>query len=292
MSYKHAIAGTGRGGGKAVILADSSSDKTPALMRAFGRFVDSVGGRYITAEDVGTSVQDMLFVRETTQYVSGLPIEHGGSGDPSPMTAYGVYCGIVAALAWTGGLGEGEARNPAMVKDRVIAVQGLGHVGKDLCRQLHDSGAKLIVADIHPHLVEQACDEFNATASSPQEILTVPADVLAPCALGAVLTSASIPQLGASIVAGAANNQLGEDQDGALLHQHNVLYAPDFVINAGGIINIANEQPTYDRERARAKTANIAETLWQIFSRSKELDRPASSVADEFARQRIANPLV
>ncbi len=287
MSYKHAIAGTGRGGGKAVILGDSSSDKTPALMKCFGQFVDSLGGRYITAEDVGMSVKDMLFVSETTQHVSGLPIEHGGSGDPSTMTAFGVYCGILAALAWNQGLGKNDSCNRSVVKNRVIAVQGLGHVGMDLCRQLHESGAKLIVTDIDPNRVAQACDQFNATANSPHEILAVPADVFAPCALGCVLTSVSIPQLQAPIVAGAANNQLGADEDGALLHRRNVLYAPDFVINAGGIINIANEQPTYDVDKAKAQTRKISETLWQIFDSSKKLDRPTSAVANELARHRL-----
>ncbi len=289
MSYKHAIAGTARGGGKAVILADAAAEKTPELMRTFGRFVDSLSGRYITAEDVGTSVEDMLFVRETTQHVSGLPVEHGGSGDPSPMTAYGVYCGILAALAWQAGLAEDDACNDSVVNNRVVAVQGLGQVGMDLCRQLHGSGARLIVADVHTDRVGQACDEFNATATSPQEILSAPADVFAPCALGAVLSSDSIPQLQATIVAGAANNQLREDQDGALLHRHNVLYAPDFVINAGGIINIANEQPAYDRDKAKSQTRKISGTLWQIFKRSRELDQPTSAVANELARQRLAS---
>ena len=289
MSYKHAIAGTEMGGGKAVIVAREQARKTPALMRAFGQFVDSLDGRYITAEDVGTSVTDMLSVRETTKHVSGLPIEQGGSGDPSPMTAYGTYCGIVATLAWHQGLEERELGNPSVVKDRVVAVQGLGHVGMDLCRQLHESDAKLIVADVNSQAVEQACTEFNATAVSPEEILTAQADVFAPCALGGILGSESISKLQACIVAGAANNQLAEDSDGELLHRNNVLYAPDFVINAGGIINIANEKPTYDVEKARAQTRIIADTLWQIFQRSKEQDQPTSTVADELARQRLAN---
>lgn len=289
MSYKHAIAGTGRGGGKAVILGDSHKDKTPALMNAFGQFVDSLSGRYITAEDVGMSVDDMLFVKETTQHVSGLPIEHGGSGDPSPMTAYGVYCGIIAALSWIQGQSDADSFDHDVVKNRVVAVQGLGHVGKDLCRQLHESGAKLIVSDVDQQLVEQACDEFNARAVSPQAILTERADVFAPCALGGVLTAASIPRLQARIVAGAANNQLGTPDDGALLHRQQVLYAPDFVINAGGIINIANEQPTYDEPKAKAQTQRISETLWQIFTRSKQLDRPTAEIAEELARERLGD---
>ncbi|MDG1806476.1 MAG: Glu/Leu/Phe/Val dehydrogenase dimerization domain-containing protein [Pirellulaceae bacterium] len=287
MSYKHAIAGTRMGGGKAVMIANPDAEKTPALMRAFGRFVDSLEGRYITAEDVGTSVQDMLSVREETENVSGLPIEHGGSGDPSPMTAYGTYCGILASLAWNQGLDQQEACNSEVVKDRVIAVQGLGHVGMDLCQQLFAAGAKLIVADVNAARVEEACHQFKAIALPPDEIATAEADLFAPCALGGILNTVSIPNLGAAIVAGAANNQLMDDEDGARLHQQGVLYAPDFVINAGGIINIANEKPTYDADKARTQTQEIANTLWQIFQRSRETNRPTSVVADELARQKL-----
>jgi leucine dehydrogenase len=288
MSYKHAIAGTGMGGGKAVILADGHGPKTPELMRAFGRFVDTMHGDYITAEDVGTSVEDMLFVKERTAHVCGLPIADGGSGDPSPMTAYGTYCGILAAMAWQQGLQEQDAMDPGVVKDRVVAVQGLGHVGMDLCRQLYEAGAELIVADVEPQRVQQACELFGARSVPPDEILSVTADVLAPCALGGILNATSIAKLQAPIVAGAANNQLREEEDGPLLHRQQVLYAPDFVINAGGIINIANEHPTYDVERARSQTRRIANTLWQIFGRSRDQDRPTSEIADELARQRLA----
>ncbi len=288
MSYKHAIAGTPRGGGKAVILSDSRAAKTPNLLRSFGRFVDSLEGRYITAEDVGISCDDMLYVREQTEFVSGLPNNLGGSGDPSPMTAYGVFCGVLAALAWQNGLEQADPCNHEVFKDRTIAVQGLGHVGFDLCRQLHAAGAKLIVADVNMVPVEAACKELAAVSCSTDEIATAEADVYAPCALGNVLNADSIQKLRAKIVAGAANNQLGTPEDGTALHKRGILYAPDFVINAGGIINIANEQPSYNRERARNQTEKIAETLWQILTRSKQLDQPTSVVAEQLGRQRLA----
>jgi leucine dehydrogenase len=287
MSFKHAIAGTGRGGGKAVILADGNTPSSAELMRTFGQFVDSLKGQYVTAEDVGTSVADMLHVRQATAHVAGLPIEQGGSGDPSPMTAYGVFCGIIAALAWRDGMDEQDIHDASVLRDRVIAVQGLGHVGMDLCRQLHEHGARLVVADVQESLVRQARDQFDATPIDTDDVIAASADVFAPCALGGILTAASIDRLGAGIVAGAANNQLGCDRDGQLLHEKRILYAPDFVINAGGIINIANEQPAYDAERARVQTRKIAGTLWQVFARSREQDRPASEVATAVAQQRL-----
>lgn len=287
MSYKHAIAGTKMGGGKAVIIKNSEVPKTSELMQAFGRFVNSLEGRYITAEDVGTSVEDMLSVQQETAHVSGLPIRHGGSGDPSPMTAYGTFCGILASLAWHHGLDANHACDPSVLKERVIAVQGLGHVGMDLCKQLHENGAKLIVADVNTERVKEACQDFDAVACEPNEIAFTKADLFAPCALGGTLNADSIPRLGAPIVAGAANNQLHNENDGMLMHQKGLLYAPDFVINAGGIINIAHEKPEYSVEQARTQTREISNTLWQIFARSRSENHPTSVVADELARQKL-----
>ncbi len=288
MSYKHAIAETGRGGGKAVIIGDSASGKHPALLGAFGRFVDTCDGRYITAEDVGMSADDMLLVREETDHVSGLPFEIGGSGDPSPMTAYGVFCGIVAGLSWHQGREVVDVNDHRIVRHCTVSVQGLGQVGFDLCRQLRAAGAKIFVADVYPDRVQRACDEFSAVAVSPDQIISTEADVFAPCALGGILTGASISQLGARIVAGAANNQLATPHDGQLLFEQGILYAPDFVINAGGVINIANEQPGYDESRAKRQTEKIANNLWQIFVRSKKLNRATSDVAEQLARERLA----
>jgi len=287
MSYKHAIAGTKMGGGKAVIIKNPEVQKTPELMQAFGRFVNSLEGRYITAEDVGTSVEDMLSVQKETAHVSGLPIRHGGSGDPSPMTAYGTFCGILASLAWHDGRDANHACDPSILQGRVIAVQGLGSVGMDLCKQLHENGAKLIVADVNADRVNEACQNFDAVACEPEEIAFTKADLFAPCALGGTLNADSIPRLGAPIVAGAANNQLQDEDDGLLMHQKGLLYAPDFVINAGGIINIAQEKPEYSVENARIQTREISNTLWQIFARSRSENHPTSVVADELARQKL-----
>ncbi len=287
MSFKHAIAGTGRGGGKAVILTDVSHHKSPELLWAFGRFVESLNGSYITAEDVGMCVDDMLYVHQNTQHVAGLPIEAGGSGDPSPMTAHGVFWGIAAALAWTESRETFSGFDPQIVQGKTVAVQGLGHVGIDLCRQLHGAGAKLLVTDIDQSRVETACRELNAQAVATGEILQAEADVLAPCALGGVLDAKTIEQLRVRIVAGAANNQLATPNDGDLLHRRGILYAPDYVITAGGIINIANERPRYDAVRAKQQTQRIAETVWQIFQQSQKVNLPPSVVAEQLARERL-----
>ncbi len=281
MSYKNAMADLPFGGGKAVIIGNASRDKTPALFEAFGRLVDSLAGRYITAEDVGTTTADMEHVARVTRYVSGLNRRPGEvGGDPSPKTALGVYLGIKAAVRFQ--LGRDD------LQDVRVAVQGLGSVGYHLCRMLAKDGARLHVADIRPSVVEKACDELAAVPASTESVLFEDVDVVAPCALGAILNARTIPALKARIVAGAANNQLAEEDDGLALHRAGILYAPDYVINAGGIISVAHERSGNSSEaQVNADIARIPVRLTEIFERARREDRPTSLVADQLARQRI-----
>ncbi|QDU56700.1 Glu/Leu/Phe/Val family dehydrogenase [Aeoliella mucimassa] len=282
MSYKHAVAGTPYGGAKAVILGNPREEKTEDLLRAFGRCVESLGGRYVTAEDVGMSVNDMVCIRDQTQYVAGLPTSMGGSGDPSPVTAYGVFCGLQAAVAFR----HDRPYDPyAKLFGTTVAVQGLGNVGYALCQYLHKAGAQLIVTDINQPRVEQACREFSATATEAEAIYDTDADVFAPCALGGALSSETVPRLKASIVAGAANNQLAEPGIAAMLARREVLYAPDYVINAGGIINISCEGESYSLEQAMARTEQIGGTLTEIFHKSSDTGRSTADISDEIARR-------
>ncbi len=273
MTYKHALAGTRQGGGKSVIIADSRTDKSAALLRAFGRCVDALGGRYIVAEDVGTSVDDMAVVHSVTRHVAGLV-------DPSPVTAYGVFSGIKAA-----------ARHK-LARDGLaglkVAVQGVGHVGRALCGYLREAGAELFVTDIDPALVDRAQADFAAQPAALDEIYDLEVDVLAPCALGGVLNDNTIPRLKAAIVAGAANNQLGLARHGAALAERGILYAPDYVINAGGIINISFEGASYDRDGAMKQTEGIYDTLMEVFGRAEADAAPTNEVADRMARERFA----
>ncbi|TJY62925.1 Glu/Leu/Phe/Val dehydrogenase [Sinimarinibacterium sp. CAU 1509] len=282
MSYKNAVAGLPLGGGKAVILRDPQRVPTPALFEAFGRVVDQLGGRYVTAEDVGVSVADMEAVARRTRHVCGLSQRDDGSagGDPSPKTAYGVFCGIRAAVRAQ--LGRDD------VAGLRIAVQGLGHVGWHLCELLHAAGARLVVADLNAQTVERARAQFGAETLGVDRILFAPVDVLAPCALGAILNAESIPQLQTRIVAGAANNQLATDADGERLRERGILYAPDYVINAGGIINAGAEYlQSMDEAAVMAKVAGIEQSLLDIFDRANELGVPTHRIADELARRRI-----
>lgn len=283
MTYKNAIAGLKFGGGKSVILADDAVPKTPELFRAFGRAVDALGGRYVTAEDVGCSVEDMRYVNEETRYVSGLP-KSGDSagGDPSPLTAYGVFLGLQAAV-------RNRLRKDSLEGIRV-AVQGVGHVGLHLCRLLHEAGAKLVVADVNREHLQQARDELPVAEVSPNELLYSDVDVLAPCALGNILTSVTIPKLRAKVIAGAANNQLATEADGARLAEHGILYAPDYVINAGGIVNVAHEYyGDSSEEKVRADVARIPERLDAIFAKAEATGQPTNVIADEWARRIVAS---
>ena len=279
MSYKHAVAGTGQGGGKAVIVGDPRCDKSEALFLTFGRFVAQLQGTYITAEDVGTTVDDMVVVHRTTRHVAGLPVEHGGSGDPSPVTAWGVFCGIRAAVRFQRGRDELQGIR--------VAVQGVGHVGYHLCKYLHAAGADLAAADPDEPAVARVRDEFGARVVPPDAVYDVQADVFAPCALGGALTRESVPRLRASIVAGAANNQLAAPTVARLLAQRGILYAPDYVINAGGIINISYESRGYDEAKARQHTARIADTLTHIFEQAQGEGTTTADVADRVAQHAL-----
>lgn len=281
MTYKSALAGLPLGGGKAVILGDSAQDKSDAMWEAFGRAVESLGGRYVTAEDVGTAVPDLEIVRRTTRHVVG--ISEGGAGDPSPATAFGVFMGLKAAVRHRLGVGEMTGLR--------VAVQGLGHVGIALAAHLAEAGAELVVADLDEARIAAAVERFGARAAAPARIHAELADVFAPCALGAVLNDDTIPELQAPVVAGSANNQLAEDRHGAALAERGVLYAPDYAINAGGIINITHESTRtgrpYDRQAAFADVARIHDTLATIFALADAERIPTSQAADRLAQERL-----
>ncbi len=277
MSYKSAISNLPFGGGKSVIIGDAAKQKSERLFRAVGRFVESLGGRYVIAEDVGTSPADMEWVRKETKHVAG--IAEGGSGDPSPATAHGVYHGIKAAVRHKFGRDD--------LNGIAISVQGLGNVGFHLCQLLAADGARLFVTDIASDAVRRAMQEFGATAVNPEAIYGVDADIFAPCALGAVINDETLPVLKARIVAGSANNQLAEDRHGLALMRREILYAPDYVINAGGIINIAHEGPMYHKTAAFKHIAGIHDTLLQIFARAETDGVPTSQAAGRIAEERF-----
>jgi leucine dehydrogenase len=277
MTYKSALADLPYGGGKSVIIGDPRRHKSEALFRAMGRFVDSLGGRYIIAEDVGVSLADVDIMAEETDYVAGTTM--GGAGDPSPATAHGVFMGIKAAVKHK--LGKDD------LKGVTVAVQGLGSVGFGLCRHLSEAGADLIVSDIHPAAVSRAIEAFDARAVPADGIHAVEADVFAPCALGAVINDKTLPQIKARIVAGSANNQLAEPRHGEMLLRRGILYAPDYVINAGGIIHISHEGESYDQAKAFAHVALIHDTLLEIFAQADKERVPTSQAADRLAERRF-----
>src|SRR5210317_2441301 len=282
MSYKNAVAGLRFGGGKAVILANPDTAKSPEQFRAYCRSVDSLGGRYVTAEDVGCSVEDMRIVHEETEFVSGLPQSgHDAGGDPSPWTALGCFQGIEAAA---------KARlGSESLEGLRIAVQGVGHVGLHLCRLLHEAGTELLISDVNRDNLKMATDEMPATVVAPSELLFADVDVLAPCALGNILTSATIPKIKAKVIAGAANNQLAAAEDGIRLAERDILYAPDYVINAGGIISVAAEYyGNSSEDDVRADVGRIKDRLKNIFTQAKETGRPTHELADELARSIVA----
>jgi len=285
MTYKAAMAGLRLGGGKSVIIADPRRDKTPALFRAMGRAVDGFGGRYIVAEDVGIAVEDVQIMRRETRHVAGAG--NGGAGDPSPATAYGVFVGLRAAVA--------QRLGRTSVKGLRVAVQGLGHVGRELAGLLRQQGAELVVADIHARAVEEAVGELGARAVAPEEIYDAEVDVFAPCALGAILNDDTIPRLKAKVVTGSANNQLAEGRHGAVLKARGILYAPDYVINAGGLIYVSGDAAPsngagFDRDAALARVAAIQDTLLEIFARAEAEDMATSAAADRIAEERFKRP--
>lgn len=280
MTYKAALAGLPHGGGKSVIIRPKRHFDRVALFRAFGRFIEDLRGHYITAEDSGTGLEDMEIVRTQTTWVTGIDPAHGGSGDPSPFTALGVRRGIEACVKFK--LGKDT------LKDVHVAVQGVGHVGYHLCKELHAQGAKLTVADVDKLKSERAQREFGAAVVSIDDVAKVDCDVFAPCALGAGLNDNTIPHLKAKVVAGAANNQLAEPRHGDDLHARGIVYAPDYAINAGGLINVAQEAKGYDAKASREKTLQIFNTIWDICERSKKLSAPTYKVADIMVEEKLA----
>ncbi len=282
MTYKAAAAGLNLGGGKAVILGDAKKDKSEELFRAFGRAVESLGGQYITAEDVGTGLEDMEQVAMETRWVTGVSADSGGGGDPSPVTAFGVLQGIKATAA--------KAFGSDSLRGRVVAIQGLGSVGFALAGYLvRDEKAKVIACDIDAAAIDQAQSELGVEIVPPGSIHQTDCDVFAPCALGAGINQRTLPELRCKIVAGAANNQLeDEDRDGEAIHARGILYAPDYVINAGGLINVYDELFGYNRERALRRARGIYQNVARVFDIA-ERDRVSTKVAaDRLAEERIA----
>ena len=283
MTYKSAMANLKLGGGKSVIIGNPRTHKTPELLAAFARALEQLNGRYIAAEDSGTSVADMKYMTQFTQHVAGIhdkPSDAGTrSGDPSPATAYGTFIGIQAAVK--------ERLGRDSLDGLRVAVQGVGNVGFDLARQLKEAGAQLWVTDIHREALVQAGKELGATVVAPDEIFGLDVDVFAPCALGAILNDTTIPQLKASIVAGAANNQLAEARHGLELMKRGILYAPDYVINAGGIIDVYHERIGFDRAALLKHIEGIHDNLMEVFERARKEERPTGEVADAIAEERF-----
>ena len=277
MTYKAAVSGLNLGGGKSVIFGDNRVQDREMIFRAHGRAVESLGGRYITAEDVGTSPADMDFVLAETDHVVGID---GRSGDPSPVTAYGVFVGIRAAVAHRHGSDDLGGKH--------IAVQGLGHVGRWLCQYLHEEGARLTVTDIDPEHVQRVVDETGAASVAPDEIYAVEADVFAPCALGAIVNDDTLKVLTVGIIAGAANNQLALAHHGQALYERGVLFAPDYVINAGGLINVYGELHEWSPERSKRKAGEIYGALRRIFQTADDEGIPTAVAADRLAEDRIS----
>lgn len=279
MTYKAAASGLNLGGGKAVIIGDPKTQKNEALFRAFGQYVQSLNGRYITAEDVGTTVKDMEYVYAETRWVTGISKSLGGSGDPSPFTAHGVYMGIKASVK--------EKHKTDSLKGLRVAVQGLGNVGFHLVEELAREGAEVTVSDIDADKCKKVEGQFNVKVVAPEQILAADCDVLAPCALGAIFNDQTISKLKTKIIAGGANNQLAEARHGQALKEMGVLYAPDYVINAGGLMNVFVELEKYSPERALQKTETIYDSILAIYDIAKREDIPTNVAADRIAERRI-----
>jgi leucine dehydrogenase len=275
MTYKAAAANLSLGGGKVVIMGDPREIKTPALMRALGRAVERFGGAYVTAEDVGTTVADFAEVRKETSHVVGLPTELGGSGDPAPTTALGVYYGLLAAAAHRWGCHD--------LSEFSVAVQGLGNVGWHLCQLLANDGARLLVSDVDKTRVAKAIATFSARACEPAQIYEAEADIFAPCALGAVINHNTLPRMKFSVIGGAANNQLEHDDQAETLRKRGILYAPDFVINAGGMMRVASELRGFDQNLVDLQVEGIRGTLLNTFTRAD-----ADQISTQLAAMRIA----
>lgn len=281
MTYKAAISGLNLGGGKAIIIGDPHKDKNEALFRAFGRFLDGLGGRYITAEDVGMTEQDMEWIYSETKYVTGIPKSMGGSGAPSPVTGYGVYMGMKAAAK--------KAYGSDSLKGKRIAIQGAGNVASHLARYLSKENTSLFITDIYQKKAEKLAAECSATYVKPDEIYGLDVDIFSPCALGGVVNDDTLPVLKCDILAGGANNILDDEGcHGAELKERGILYAPDYVINAGGIINISSELEGYNEELAMRKTGRIYDTVTDILEYAESEDITTVEASNRLAEQRIA----
>ena len=277
MTYKNAISGLNLGGGKAVIIGDSRKDKSEALFRRFGQFVDSLAGKYITAEDVGISPQDMTWVSMETKHVSGLP---GKSGDPSPVTAYGVYMGMKAAAKVQYGSDS--------LKGKKVAVQGVGHVGEYLVKNLQKEGAEIYITDIHEDTLKRVAKTYGATVVAPDEIYDLDVDIYAPCALGATVNDETLKRLKCSIIAGAANNQLEDEQKhGEAVREKGIIYAPDFLINAGGVMNCYGEVYNIPSDRIMGMAQDIYATTLDIITKAQKEGIPTYLAANRMAEERI-----
>jgi leucine dehydrogenase len=279
MTLKASAAGLNHGGGCAVLICDPREGKNEGLLRAFGRHVESLCGRFIVGQDAGTTVEDMETISQETRFVSGLRKSRGGSGDPAEKAASGVLRGIQACLEFTCGDGA--------LPDRTIAIQGLGAVGLELARLAVEEGARVIATDKDPRRIEKAQTFLTLEVVSPEKLLETPCDVLAPCALGGIITAELVPRLKTRIIAGAANNQLETQHVGDLLHEAGIVYAPDFVINAGGLINVAEELRGYDETTANLKIGKLGRSIETILHRSKERNIPTQQAAREMAMERI-----
>jgi len=275
MSYKAALAGLPHGGGKSVIIKPDVISDRAALMQAFGRFIDNLGGRYITAMDSGSQIEDMDNIARSTAFVTCT----SDMGDPSPSTAAGVFAGIRATIA--------HQFNRTDLVGIKVALQGLGHVGYEVARLLYHAGAQLIVADIDPVKVNQACSDFKAVAVNPEEIYSVPVDLFCPCGLGSIINSDTIEQLRCSCIAGSANNQLADDQLGKVLKQRGILYAPDYLINSGGLIFVALQHARHHEEAIRRKVAGIHNALLELYRHADLDNKPTSLIADQRAESII-----
>jgi leucine dehydrogenase len=279
MTYKAAAAGLDLGGGKAVIIGDPKRIKSEELLRAYGRFIETLGGRYITAEDIGTFRDDMDVIRRETRYVTGVAPELGGSGDPSPVTAWGVFLGLQACAE--------EAWQEHTLRGRRVAVQGVGKVGYHLVKHLVEAGATVVVSDVDVDAVGRAVNDFGVETAEPDKIHAQECDIFAPCAMGGMIRDDTIPDLKCTVVAGSANNQLERPEHGEALAEAGITYAPDYVINAGGLINVADELQGYNPERARAGVESIYRTLRQIFHIARDRHISTAAAADAFAEERI-----
>jgi leucine dehydrogenase len=280
MTFKSAITGLNLGGGKAVIIGDAKTEKTPELMKKFGEFVHSLSGKYITAEDVGMETSDMDLVRTVTPYVTGISEANGGAGNPSPITAYGVFMGMKAAAKYTFG--------SDILEDKVIYVEGIGNVGEALVENLTNEGAKVYIADINQKRLEEIRDKYSVEIYGGNNLYSEKMDIYAPCALGATINDSTIHQLQAKIIAGAANNQLADEKKhGLLLRERGIVYAPDFLINAGGIINVYAELENYGRQEIIRKTENIYNTTLEILGNAETNGVTTHQAALDIAQARI-----